>query len=336
MRSDDMAQVIEFPSKAGHSAMIFQTEPMTMTQLIAKRLKQWRESCGLTQAELARKARGVSARTISRLENGEVSAPRRGTIERIEKALDVDPGDLTGEKPIPENLGRPNGSADQAAYQINVRVGPVARNAFSLAALRYGIPVSSIVELAPLLFVIAAEGSLKRRHGRLAELKDAFGRVSGLRQNFPHLPFWIAETFEQNEPIEAEAKSIRVRDLFGETIPDYVFDAYQARDEKRYDEDRENPFVTYLRDSVGDAGDIQIDAVGPNETDYAVCRSEVLELVGGDETLAEKLADNLWSGRVLIHQMPRELLNADAVAKRVEWVRNLPEPKFLIAEDLDI
>jgi hypothetical protein len=59
---------------------------------------------------------------------------------------------------------------------VTYREDGAVRNAFTLTALRYQVPIARIVELAPLLFVLAAEASLKRR----ADTTDA--RIDWLRE----------------------------------------------------------------------------------------------------------------------------------------------------------
>jgi transcriptional regulator with XRE-family HTH domain len=284
------------------------------------RLKRTRTSHGLTQDELAKKAR-LNKQTIYRIESGPVESEKRqrrkGTIERLARALNVDPEVLTGEKPIPTDTIQPAGPTDESAYQLNARVSGAIRNAFSLVALRYKISVSRIVELAPFLFVLAAEGSIRRRRELLDELEGAFDCASRLRPNFPHLPFWIAETYEQSEAVAAEEKSIADRDLFGATIPDHVFALYKSRaEEPQYDEDEDNPFVAYLKELAANHG-AAIDVFGPRSTWYRVCQAEANDLAGEDE----RLANGILNGWVLIHDMPRELLKKDAVSERLEWMR---------------
>lgn len=56
------------------------------------RLREARESLGLTQDELAKRV-SASVETISRAERGKFS-PRAGTVQLLAVALDIDPSDL--------------------------------------------------------------------------------------------------------------------------------------------------------------------------------------------------------------------------------------------------
>src|SRR5260370_37025767 len=123
-----------------------------MTDVIStERLKQLRKARGLTKKQLGERTQPpLNEQTIYRFERRERPV-RKGTIERIARVLDVETQVLTGEKPIPPDAVQQSGRNDGGAYQLNVRVNAAIRNAFSLVALRYKIPVSRIVELAPLL-----------------------------------------------------------------------------------------------------------------------------------------------------------------------------------------
>jgi transcriptional regulator with XRE-family HTH domain len=275
--------------------------------MIPERLKKMRESRGLSQAELAKKAR-LNKQTIYRIENGKQPA-REKTIQRLARALEVDPGALTGEKPMPTDREQRPEETEQV--QLNVRVDEAIRNAFSLVSLRYRIPARRIVEVAPLLFVFAAEGSLKRRREKLEELNTAYKQAADLRYNFRHLPACIAEPYVQEEPIGIESESIFDCDLFGSAtgnLPEWY--------DPGYDDEEDNPFVAYLKELATAYQHIVVAAVGPTRTDYEVGRSEALDLAGGDERLAKRLID----GTVLIHEIPRNLLGKEAAAERVDWL----------------
>ena len=59
--------------------------------LRARRLKMW------TQGRLAEEA-GVSPTTVSGIENGRISSPHFGTVRKLARALDVEPGGLLSER----------------------------------------------------------------------------------------------------------------------------------------------------------------------------------------------------------------------------------------------
>ena len=127
-----------------------------------ERVRKLRDRLSLSQEGLAKRADNLNKQTIYRLEKRR-SPVRKGTLGRLAQALGVDPEVLTGEKPIPSDASQPSASEDEASYQLNVRVDAAVRNAFELVARRYKISVPKIAQLAPLLFVIIAEQSLKHR-----------------------------------------------------------------------------------------------------------------------------------------------------------------------------
>lgn len=153
-----------------------------MSQIIDQtRLKALRADRGLSQAQLARKAK-LNKQTMYRIEAGEHRHVRSRTVENIAKALAVDPKVLTGELPMPESDAKATQpTPDTGDYVINVPVDGAIRNAFTLAALRYRMPIARIVELAPYLFVVAAEASLERRKKILKLLRKHSTRF-GMRQ----------------------------------------------------------------------------------------------------------------------------------------------------------
>ena len=275
-----------------------------MAQVIdAERLKRMRKLRGLTQDELAEKAR-LNKQTVYRLER-ENRPIRKRNLDGLAQGLVVDPEVLTGEKPIPLDDGQPSAPADEIAYQLNVRVDAAIRNAFELVARRYGVSVPKIAQLAPLLFVIIAEASLKHRRKKLDEFEAALDRISELGSHLPHFP---ASCFygmdDQEQSIKVEKKSIDGRDLFGLNR----FDPYGVDDK-----DKANPFVAYVKALTAGRDDITVSALGPTSTEYRVCRSAATELAGGDE----QVANWLLKGEVPIHRMPRGL---KTVAERVEWI----------------
>jgi transcriptional regulator with XRE-family HTH domain len=281
---------------------------MTMGQTIdPQRLKQLRKSRGLTQKDLAQKAR-LNEQTVYRLER-ERKPVRVGNLERLSEALRVEAGVLTGEKPIPSDVSQAATSLDEAAYQLNVRVDAPIRNAFELVARRYRVSVSKIAQLAPLLFVVVAEASLKHRRKKLEELEAALGHISDtLDTDFPHLPvslFYATDDHEQG--IRAEQASINRGDIFGQDR----FDPYGET--RSYDNDVFNPFFAYLKALTAASDEITINALGRTSTEYRVCRSEAAALAEGDT----EVADWLLNGEVPVHQMPR----GKTAAESVEWMR---------------
>ena len=292
--------------------------------IIPSVVRTLRERLSLSQKELAAKA-GVSKDSLSRLERGEQSGTAQRTQTDLAKALDVAPAVLTGDQEIPPLSGQEMPSKWEAPRdQWNIRVDSAVRNAFALTAIRYQIPVTRIVELAPLLFVLTAEQSLERRRSRLADLQEKLADVDVVAAEFHHLPQTLNPGYIADETIRAERQSISKHDLLAVGLSDQLYPEYELQ-KPDYDADEDNPFVSDLKDMVertaATAGGIaEISSFSRDRTDFQVCGQEALDLAGGDKELAQ----GILSGWAPIHEM-RELLGSDQLPQRILWLRQKRE-----------
>lgn len=285
-----------------------------MIHIEPSRLKALRKSKGLTQKELGEKS-SINKQTISNLERGKPERKvRKRIVENLCKVFDVDAAVLAGTAPMPdrENQDHLNlllGSKSQ----LNHRISDASRNALLLVAMRYRISTTKIYEIAPFLFLWAAEQSLRRREERLADLESRWKEVEGEQGQFPHLSPLATYSSTAANIIWEEEKSIKSRDLFGSLLKE----TYDAKD--NYDENTENPFTVFLSDLATQLGDLaefdEWSAVG--SPDYTVCPDEAAKLVGGDE----KTAREILVGNVALHEMPKKLKEKEAPEERAEWVR---------------
>jgi transcriptional regulator with XRE-family HTH domain len=180
-----------------------------------QRLAELRERLGLSQKALAAKLR-VDVGTVSRWEQGKIRRVRRDVFGKLCATLNTDRDELCGDGPLPTTS-----VTERAAEKgkLPVAISTFARNALTLVADRYGLEQDQIIELAPLLFFMAAERSLKDRRDFVREQREAINTVSNLRT---HLPFAIRDI----EPALAiEETSIQKRDLFGDLIVEEVTNA---------------------------------------------------------------------------------------------------------------
>ena len=90
-----------------------------MTDDIGVRIKARRKDVGMTQEELGKKI-GVTKATINKYETGVVINMKRPTIEKIAKALDVDPGYLMGWTDNTTSVHTNNGVIGQNSGTITV------------------------------------------------------------------------------------------------------------------------------------------------------------------------------------------------------------------------
>jgi transcriptional regulator with XRE-family HTH domain len=279
-------------------------------------LKSLRKAKGWSQEQLAEKTKAgkqpkIDKQTISRLERGERPRTRTRTIKQLAQALGTDPAVLTGDSPAPEFA--PATSSLDPRSQLNVRVASASRNALTLVAWRYQVQPFQIVELAPFLFVWAAEESLRQRRDCIAEVERAYDAALKVEKDIRHLP--IPNSTYSDEKIVAEHESIKCRDLFGNSIQeqDFLDPAF------KFDSDTENPFAIFLSKLVAPFGDVANfeSWSGSWSPQYRVCPEEAAKLVGGDRDRA----DEILLGVVALNEMPKEIRNPGMEKERAEWVR---------------
>jgi transcriptional regulator with XRE-family HTH domain len=277
------------------------------------RLREIRRALKLSQKELADRA-GLSKETIYRLERGRQPGNRKKTYEGLARALRIDPGVLTGELPAPiqdhENPGV------LSFHAMNYRVTSSVRNAFALVAARYQIPVARVLEIAPLLFVLAAEASLKRRSEKITELEALVEREKALRQDLQHLSLTAIPSDVVQGIAQAERTSIELRDIFGAQIPT----EFAAHSYYRDSVDGEtNPFVLSLRDAAKHCGDTAVvEMIDRDDMFFMVCQEVALKIAAWNHDLADAILD----GRIILYKMPRHLHDETAVELRVAWLRD--------------
>ena len=301
-----------------------------------KRLTELRKRKRLNRVQLADKAR-LSQRQIARLESEVLprSTARDRTVNNLAKALDVEPGVLTGEMSMPtanERLPDQLGPSRQVSAWVQPEVGL----AYALIKRRYGVNLTTLVNAAPLMFVLLAENSFVWRREKLKEVEEATERLdsSGSR----HLRHTYVGAGRANEGTYVERRSIEMRDLFGEDI-------FKDLLEQGYEADSTNPFAEFLCDiaaRIDDQDIVQVDANGwiqdrgalKNFPEFTVCNGDLDRFTGGSERL--NLA--LRIGYVRVDHIPEELLTDDAAERRRQWLEHqleeLPEKRKELFEGL--
>jgi transcriptional regulator with XRE-family HTH domain len=280
-----------------------------MAILNGKTLKAAREKKGWTQVGLSEATTRpkIDVSTISRIERGKRTRVRTNTLKALTKALDM----------LPENLCvAPETERDV----MKLRVEAAARNALTLVALRYRISRESIVEIAPLLFFIAAEQCLQERQKRIAQVSDAAACLLDLYRGLPHLPvYWPID----ENAVGSEEQSIGARDLFGKEVieDERQFISGFAAD---FDEGEQNPFVKFLRDSLTRINSSPAIVASVRWASdlwpiYQICTEEAANIVGNDERAARAIV----SGAALLHEMPKGSPEQKAAWARAEADRRL-------------
>lgn len=292
-----------------------------------KRLRKLREAKGLSRADLAA-ASNVSPKQIQRLEHPTEASrsPRRVTVRRLATALGVKPEVLSGEESLSES--------DSPFVPRTVRVThwlfSEALLAFDLVEKRYGVQATAIMNMAPLFFVLLAEGSLAWRRKELAEIKDALNDIEEMADGSNCRRFAVyASKAEQDSYYEEEA--IRQRDLFNDPYSaDSGSDSFHfgVNDDKSL-----NPFVEYLQmlSEDLDIPGIEVDkgfvssSVVDNMPAYSVCRDDLEKLV----PLRSRAFSALQGADVRITDIPEELMPDSAAGQRKEWLEGKLSPKTI-------
>jgi len=284
------------------------------------RLRELRKRKKLSRQDLANRSR-LSARTIHRLESNPASSKtaRERTINGLAEALGIEPGVLTDELPIPEDIStaRP-GEGKQV--QMSAFVTPEVRLAYDLIKRRYGITATTISNLGPLMFTLLAEGSLAWRRRKVKEVEEAAERLYSMGAKDGHLSVAFA-AYRALEGVDGEEESIDKRDLFGEEVSEEAF-------QLGYDRSTHNPFADYLREFTEKVGNPSVILLDPSYEevntegsmkgfpDYIVCLGELQEIAGGSTAAHAALS----AGHARIKDIPDELWAENAGEQRAQWL----------------
>ena len=205
-----------------------------------KRLKFIRRARKLTQPELYSLS-GVSPRTIKKYESekdANISDPNLSTIEKLCKALRVEPEHLTGAAELPEKL-KSIKETKTTRRSFTLRMGK--RTELELIRRVYGVTPEQVINMAPFLFTLLAEGSLKWRREKLGKLNGALDECADVN----HLSF-IASNRSNVDYINHESDSISQNDILGKQLIDFWSDLGEVI----FDPDQGNPFSDYLCEMV--------------------------------------------------------------------------------------
>ena len=284
-------------------------------------LRSAREKKGLSLDQLSARSK-IDRQTINRTELGKLKRNRDNVIEKLSKALGITEGEL---------CTSPNNSASEvkgdefdeilSSSQLNLRVSDRARNALSLTAYRYGVSLSQIVEIAPLLFCWAAEKSLEQRQQVIDDVEQKKSDLANFKQSHLHCTGFMFHNRSESI-LDAEQGSIDKDDIFGKLIDGDDYESYLPDD---YDEAKDNPFAVYLRKLTENLKDAKVlegceifDDWDPNDSpNYNVCQSKALSYVAGDKEAAEHILE----GYVPLHKIPKELREKNKGEERAQWVR---------------
>ena len=291
-------------------------------QIHPDRLRELRKSQRLSRKELATKS-GVSVRQIARIEGQEGPvAVRSKTMQALTRALRTQPTKLADGEPTPRS------QAALSHTELRVPMSHEARLNYDLVSRRYGIRASQIAALAPLMFTLVAEGSLKRRREAVAEVDRVLASLGELRKEHSQLYFTALVT-DINEGLGNEERSIAKADLLGDLVrnpeSDFGYVSEFAEDvtpfadflQKLAEELAQPDVVSFNDDRYG-----YIDLVHGLETvetgQFSLCEQDI-RYFAGDSKYARWA---LLSGDVRLSQVPEELMSEETREQRIKWLES--------------
>ena len=142
-------------------------------------LKLLRKKKGLTLDALAETSK-ISRSTISRIERRSTTSQNRHTIESLAKAVGCEPEKLAS----PPDQVNNQGSRFDRRSAPGLKMSDPAQNALHLVATRYRVGPEEILDLAPLLFDLAAMESLLERRDNLKLLDERWAALEALSGAF--------------------------------------------------------------------------------------------------------------------------------------------------------
>ena len=246
-------------------------------------LKAARKRQGMNQQQLA-DALKCTKDTVSRWERGATKSVRSYLRERLCKTLHVSWEKLTTP---PEQTDRQQERILGMKW-IKWAAPTNVRTALQLVALRYNVKPNEVLELAPLLFLIAAERSLLERRRRLEEIYATYDEMEEkVGSNAAHLGrILVARSTSADNQLDEEENSLEKRDVFGRLI----------RYESWTDGD-EGPFVHFIRDLAKGIPEDALASIDSFDGDM-IDRYQV-----ADDTLRERtgISENEEQGKRLLH-----------------------------------
>lgn len=280
-----------------------------MPRINPQNLRLLRNQANLTLDRLAEKS-NIDRVTISRIENGATRNSRSHTLEQLARALGADVKvligpDITGD----ERERKPNKWKSKYEAELTHDV----RNALALVALRYRVSPANILQLAPFLFLWAAEKSLAQREEKLDEIEQGWEALQDI--SLPgHLPHTVTgSTGGGQKAIEAERRSIAARDLFGYTL-DFEDDLPD-----HFDDEKANPFAVFLSGLASETrGQAEFEYWsryfdGP---EFSLAPEMAHALVEGDSEAATQIV----TGAAPLHEIPADVRKEGGSAI-AEWAR---------------
>ena len=289
-------------------------------------LRNWR---GLTRRALAIET-GISERQLSRIEKSRTPTPvRKATAKRLARVLDVEDlsSDDTGELQWPSDLlnaGLEGWWRAPPKVQMSGRVSHHVRLAYDLVQNRYEVSARELMVLAPLMFVLLAEGSLAWRRRRLQDVEDVFDRLSELgaaSETDARQLYFTHYSVDIDAGYHLEKESIELGDVAGEKVRNDTSVDLHGREDVY-------PFEDYLKTFASESGRgdlVEFTRGGRFIPDpfwgtepYRLFPGWLEDLTGGSDHARWALE----YGDVRFTDIPDELMSEDARDERVAWLES--------------
>ena len=291
-----------------------------MSRVMPAVLSELRRRRGWSRRQLAEAAR-VSVQLVEKAEKGpEPSQMRTHAVSRLAREFGVGETVLRGEDEVPPLTAMPPEAA------MNLPASPALRLTYELVKRRYGADSKDLFVLAPLLFVLLAEGSLAWRRRKLAAAREASEALDAL--GCQHATLYFGRYQQAVEVgMAAEEKSINFADVLGSKVWNDDMAEFHGFSE---DDTNITPFADYLQELADEIGLPEVVRFGGSllfidqglhpwgTNPYEVCRGE-LEKVASQSPAAQAALE--W-GDVRLSEIPPGLREDEAVEKRVAWLES--------------
>jgi len=289
-------------------------------------LKTLRKRKKLSRQQLAERTK-LSLRQLARLESGTASSTkvRERTLEQLAKVLGVEQGVLTGEQALPEAAPIPEERADQGErVQVSAALLPEVRLAYSLIQRRYGVNMTTIINSAPLLFILLAEKSLAWRREKIERADEAVDEIRKLY-----------DSYALEDPADYDSGLLYWENEFITKLN--LFGPEGLGSENR------NPFAVYLRELANGINDPDVIEISDNKIFldgpiegfpvHNLCKEELYQI--SNHSPAAWAA--LKYGDVRVSDIPKELWAEGAAEERAEWLEaKLSEESLFRIADYDL
>jgi hypothetical protein len=310
MKKPNERQTMQFLISPSRLRTLRKQDKLTVTGLY-KRLKKYK--------------RPVSTKTISKIEadKNETRIVRQNILSNLAYGLRVNPKVLSGEEPLPAK----HAPSDRVKLQIDA----VTRLNYDLIERRYDVSIEDIVNIAPVLFIKAAQESLAKQKRTLEEevleVTNKVGRMLGEPepQSLDTVEQAIIDVVDDEECcFSSRMEAIRNNDLFDASVPYDESGGYDPFYEH-------NPFAYYIQElCASDIGrnmaDIDDDPhlsvfsffSGSGIPINRVCNEDLDKITLGSVEAGQALS----SGAVRIKDIPEEYWEPRQAGNRVAWLED--------------